>query len=127
MASHQSAIGIEADVVVIGPGFGGAAVACRLAQQGKSVVVLEQGKEYPTGRGEFEVTGHGISTVRHGHFWVDIGAGMNVVRGIGVGGGSLHYFGVRLRAAPKIFEDPRWPGILNRATLDPYYDLAGDS
>ena len=103
MSNHQSAIGAEADVVVIGSGFGGAAVACRLAQAGKSVIVLEQGKEYPTGRGEIEVTGHGVSTVRHGHFWVDIGVGMNVIRGIGVGGGSLHYFGVRLRTAERIF------------------------
>ena len=126
MSNHQSAIGAEADVVVIGSGFGGAAVACRLAQAGKSVIVLEQGKEYPTGRGEIEVTGHGVSTVRHGHFWVDIGVGMNVIRGIGVGGGSLHYFGVRLRTAERIFENPRWPRIINRKTLDPYYDVAGD-
>lgn len=122
----DTAIGKEVDVVVIGSGFGGAAVACRLAQAGKTVAVLEQGKEYPTGRGEVDVTGHGISTVRHGHFWVDIGVGMNVVRGIGVGGGSLHYFGVRLRAKKAIFEDKRWPASITRETLDPYYDLAGE-
>lgn len=126
MAKTPSANGIEVDVAVIGSGFGGAAVACRLAQSGRSVAVLEQGKEYPTGRGEVDVTGHGINTVRHGHFWVDVGVGMDVVRGIGVGGGSLHYFGVRLRTDPKIFANPRWPATINRATLDPYYDLAGD-
>ena len=104
MANDQSAAGIEADVAVIGSGFGGAAVACRLAQHGRSVVVLEQGKEFPTGRADYDETGHGISTIRYGHFWVDIGVGMNVVRGIGVGGGSLHYFGVRLRTAERIFE-----------------------
>jgi cholesterol oxidase len=124
--SEKSAIGQEVDVAVIGSGFGGSAVACRLAQAGKTVAVLEQGKEYPTGRGEYDVTGHGISTVRHGHIWVDIGVGMNVVRGIGVGGGSLHYFGVRLRTDDKIFEDPRWPASITRKTLDPYYDIAGE-
>jgi cholesterol oxidase len=124
--NDRSAIGISCDVAVIGSGFGGAAVACRLAQAGRSVVVLEQGKEYPTGRGEVDVIGHGINTVRHGHFWVDIGVGMNVVRGIGVGGGSLHYFGVRLRTDEKIFRNPRWPRSINRATLNPYYDIAGD-
>jgi cholesterol oxidase len=123
--SKDTAIGREVDVAVIGSGFGGAAVACRLAQAGRTVAILEQGKEYPTGRGETDVTGHGISTVRHGHFWVDIGYGMNVVRGIGVGGGSLHYFGVRLRTKPRIFEDPRWPKSITREVLDPYYDLAG--
>ena len=126
MTETKTAIGQEVDVAVVGSGFGGAAVACRLAQAGRTVAILEQGKEYPTGRGEYDATGRGISTVRHGHFWVDLGFGMNVVRGIGVGGGSLHYFGVRLRTDPDIFENPRWPRILNRRTLDPYYDLAGD-
>lgn len=119
-----TAIGKVVDVAVIGSGFGGAAVACRLAQAGKKVAVLEQGKEYPTGRGEVDQTGHGISTVRHGHFWVDIGVGMDVIRGIGVGGGSLHYFGVRLRTDAAIFDNPRWPRSVNRKTLDPYYDIA---
>ncbi|PYQ62049.1 MAG: hypothetical protein DMF53_13970 [Acidobacteria bacterium] len=112
------------DVVVIGSGFGGAAVACRLAQAGKSVAILERGKEYPVEQGSFTTTGHGTRTLRHGHFLVDQGNGMNVIRGIGVGGGSLHYFGVRLRADPEIFEDPRWPSGVDRRVLDPYYDLA---
>jgi cholesterol oxidase len=51
---------------------------------------------------------------------------MSVIRGIGVGGGSLHYFGVRLRTDPEIFASPRWPASVNRRVLDPYYDLAGD-
>jgi len=126
VSTAQSAIGMDVDVAVIGSGFGGAAVACRLAKAGKKVAVLEQGKEYPTGRGEIETTGSGLATVRHGHFWVDIGAGMNVVRGIGVGGGSLHYFGVRLRTHPEIFDNPRWPKSVNRKILDPYYDIAGE-
>jgi len=126
MSTVPSAIGMDVDVAVIGSGFGGAAVACRLAQAGKTVAVLEQGKEYPTGRGEVDVTGHGVSTVRHGHFWIDIGVGMDVIRGIGVGGGSLHYFGVRLRANPAIFDNPRWPRSVTRKTLDPYYDVADE-
>jgi cholesterol oxidase len=126
MSAIPSAAGAEVDVAVIGSGFGGAAVACRLAQAGKKVAILEQGKEYPTGRGDFEATGHGTATIRHGHFWVDIGAGMNVIRGIGVGGGSLHYFGARLRTHPEIFENPRWPKSINRRGLDPYYDIAGE-
>jgi cholesterol oxidase len=126
MSKQASAIGHDVDVAVIGSGFGGAAVACRLAQAGKKVVILEQGKQYPTGRFDYEATGHGVATNRYGHFWVDIGVGMNVIRGIGVGGGSLHYFGVRLRTHPDIFENPRWPRSINRKVLDPYYDLADD-
>jgi cholesterol oxidase len=97
-----------------------------MAQAGRSVAVLELGREYPTGRGEVTTEGEGTPTVRHGHFWVDRGQGMSVIRGIGVGGGSLHYFGVRLRADPDIFQHPLWPREVNRKTLDPYYDLAGD-
>lgn len=126
MSKQNSAIGQAFDVVVIGSGFGGAAVACRLAQAGRKVAVLEQGKYFPPGPVNVQATGHGTSKIRHGHFIVDIGAGMNVIRGIGVGGGSLHYFGVRLRAHPEIFDNPRWPARITRKVLDPYYDLAGE-
>ena len=34
------------DVVVIGSGFGGAINACRLAQAGRSVCILERGKRW---------------------------------------------------------------------------------
>ena len=126
MTTPHSCIDQTFDVVVIGSGFGGAAVACRLAQAGKTVAILEQGKEYPPGPVNVLATGHGTEQIRHGHFVVDIGMGMNVIRGVGVGGGSLHYFGVRLRAQAEIFDDPRWPASISREVLDPYYDLAGD-
>lgn len=37
------------DAVVIGPGFGGAIAACRLAQAGQRVLILERGRRYPRG------------------------------------------------------------------------------
>lgn len=126
MTHRETALGQDFDLVVVGSGFGGAAVACRLAQAGRRVAILERGKEYPLGRGEITKTGHGTRTIRHGHFQVDVGVGMSVIRGIGVGGGSLHYFGVRLRADAEIFERPPWPSSITRRSLDPYYDLAGD-
>lgn len=126
MTNQTSAADADFDVVVIGSGFGGAAVACRLAQAGRSVAILERGKEYPLGQGEWRTTGHGTRHRRHGHFMVDQGDGMNVIRGIGVGGGSLHYFGVRLRVYPEIFESSRWPHEITRKSLDPYYDLVGE-
>ena len=39
------------DAVVIGTGFGGAVAACRLAQAGKKICVLERGRRY--GLGDF--------------------------------------------------------------------------
>jgi cholesterol oxidase len=131
VSDQEAALGQEFDVVVIGSGFGGAAVAARLAWAGKSVAILERGKRYPPGRTDVTTTGHGLRRRRFGHFQVDQGKGMNVIRGIGVGGGSLHYFGVRLRADPRIFDHDRfpgnrWPAEISRQVLDPYYDLAGD-
>jgi cholesterol oxidase len=35
------------DAVVVGTGFGGAVAACRLAQAGIDVAVLERGRRYP--------------------------------------------------------------------------------
>jgi cholesterol oxidase len=37
------------DPVVVGSGFGGSVVACRLAEAGRPVCVLERGKSYPPG------------------------------------------------------------------------------
>ena len=37
------------DVIVVGSGFGGSVMACRLAEGGNRVCVLERGKAYPPG------------------------------------------------------------------------------
>ena len=37
------------DAIVIGTGFGGAVAACRLAQAGKTICILERGRRYPLG------------------------------------------------------------------------------
>ncbi|MFQ5696329.1 MAG: FAD-dependent oxidoreductase, partial [Terriglobia bacterium] len=39
------------DAVVVGSGFGGAVAACRLAERGRSVLVLERGRRW--GREDF--------------------------------------------------------------------------
>ena len=40
----------------------------------------------------------------------------------GVGGGSLVYANVQLRAPDDVFEDPAWPAAIDARALDPYYD-----
>lgn len=115
------------DVVIIGSGFGGSIAACRLAQAGRSVCVLERGRRWK--KEEFPRT---IAQVTKA-FWNfnDFGLldyrifkNIDVIQGSGVGGGSLVYFNVHIRTPRKIFEDPRWPKGVKREILDPYYDKA---
>jgi cholesterol oxidase len=115
------------DVIVIGSGFGGAILACRLAEAGRSVCVLERGKKWD--KHDFPRT---LGQMAHA-FWSyrDFGLldyrvfrNMDVIQAAGVGGGSLVYFNVHRRTRPEIFEQPRWPQNIKRHTLDPFYDRA---
>jgi cholesterol oxidase len=117
------------DVVVIGSGFGGAINACRLAEAGRSVCILERGKRW--GRKDFPRT---TGQVAHA-FWnyKDFGLldyrtfnKIDVIQASGVGGGSLVYFNVHIRTPKEIFEDPRWPKAVKRDMLNPFYDMAKD-
>lgn len=117
------------DVVVIGSGFGGAVMASRLAEAGRAVVVLERGRrwigpEYPRAIGQvsseaFWDEGRSFGFLEYAAF-----PAVDVIVGAGVGGGSLHYFNVNLRADPEVFADSRWPEAITRRTLDPYYERA---
>ncbi|VAW70895.1 hypothetical protein MNBD_GAMMA12-340 [hydrothermal vent metagenome] len=117
------------DVVVVGSGFGGAVSALRVAQAGKSVLVLERGKDYsalnfprdmqdvnsvlwqypnkPESRGLFDI-----------RFFSDVG----VTCSSGVGGGSLIYSNIHIRPDSSLFDSPRWPNDINLDSLTPYYD-----
>lgn len=117
------------DVVVIGSGFGGAINACRLAQAGRSVCILERGKRW--GKQDFPRTTGQVARA----FWNHKDFGLldyrtfgkiDVIQASGVGGGSLVYFNVHIRTPKEIFEDPRWPRGVKRDTLNPYYDKAKD-
>lgn len=115
------------DVVVIGSGFGGAINACRLAEAGRSVCILERGKHWD--KKDFPRTTGQVA----GSFWnyKDLGLldyrafqNIDVLQASGVGGGSLVYFNVHLRTPEEIFKNPRWPKGVKRDILNPFYDQA---
>ncbi len=117
------------DVIVIGSGFGGAVTACRLAEKGRKVCVLERGrrwdvKDFPRGPGDAWFWSHDEPEQHNG--WIDIRAypDMAVVQGCGVGGGSLIYANISVEARPFVFERG-WPKEISYQGLKPYYDKVG--
>ena len=124
-----SSVNKHYDAVVIGSGFGGSIASLRLAEAGKSVLVLERGKRYKPGEFPRNVkdidrlfwrypkhpNSRGLYDIR---FFSDIAA----VVASGVGGGSLIYANIHVRPDAVIFDDEKWPGSYNRKTLDPFYD-----
>jgi cholesterol oxidase len=122
------------DVLVIGSGFGGAITACRLAQAGRSVCILEKGKrwnrfDFPRGPGEVSksaIADERNPTSSNGFIEYRTFKNIDVIQGTGVGGGSLHYFNVHIQPPEFIFDLPSWPTGINLKQLTPYYNLAAD-
>ena len=122
------------DVVVVGSGFGASAAACRLAQAGRSVLVLERGRSYPPG--SFPRSPRGLaanlwapSSGLYGMFDVWAFSGIESVVSSGLGGGSLIYANVMLRKDPAWFVDdapdqPPRPWPVSYSDLEPYYEAA---
>jgi choline dehydrogenase-like flavoprotein len=133
----------EKVAVVIGSGFGGSVVACRLAQSRPrselKVVVLERGRRYEAA--DFPRLGlpseltadpdvsssKPLPDVARFAWENDLGLwdvrnlrGLQVAQAAGLGGGSLIYAAVHLRAPSSVFE--HWPVEFQKNALDPYYE-----
>jgi len=114
------------DAIVIGSGFGGAITACRLAEKGMKVLILERGrrwevKDYPRKPADAWLFDHRSPQRLNG--WLDMRFFKNVTvtQAAGVGGGSLTYSSVALEANPALFKSG-WPAEITHAELKPYYD-----
>jgi cholesterol oxidase len=111
------------DAIVIGSGFGGAVVACRLAERGRSVLVLERGRRW--GRGDFPRPGEKdapwwFGQQRTGIYERRRFPQMQVIVAAGVGGGSLVYTNVQKVPPAEVFRD--WPEPISLDYLKPYYE-----
>src|SRR5262245_3152472 len=113
------------DVIVVGSGFGGAVVACRLAEAGARVLVLERGRrwareQYPRQPGDAWLYSPTRPEKHNG--WLDLRLfpGMAVAQGAGVGGGSLCYSSVVMEGGPEHWREG-WPPELTAAEMAPHY------
>ena len=104
------------DVVVVGSGFGGSVAALRLAEKGYRVAVLEAGKRHTPA--DFPRTNW---DVRRSVWYPRLGLRgalrltllrhALVLRGMGVGGGSLVYGGVLQVPPPSVWREGSWAGV----------------
>ncbi|WP_345816530.1 alpha/beta fold hydrolase [Paraburkholderia sp. PREW-6R] len=122
LSSAVTAMKSHYDVVVIGSGYGGAIAASRMARAGRSVCLLERGREFTTGdypRSPFQ----GAEQVQYNTPLAQVGSPLpllevhvnddvNAVVGCGLGGTSLINANVALEADPRVWDDVRWPAAL---------------
>jgi cholesterol oxidase len=122
---------MEYDAIVIGSGFGGSVAALRLSEKGYRVAVLEQGcritpadmaRAADSARHLFWLPGLGL----RGFFFQQFFQHVNIVGGVGVGGGSLVYAAVLLEPGETFFHDPAWNhmGVDWAQALQPHYQVA---
>ena len=118
-------------MIVIGSGFGGAVSALRLAEQGRSVLVLEQGRRHS--RDDLLAARTDprkylwLPELRlRGFFWQRVLRHVGIIGGAGVGGGSIVWAGVLLEPEDGFFTDPAWPASAAgwRAELTEHYATA---
>jgi cholesterol oxidase len=129
------------DAIVIGSGFGGAITGCRLAEAGYKVLILERGRRWSFEEKNKDFFPRELDDAdrwfwdnddpvrRHG--WIDLRVfpSMTVAQGAGVGGGSLIYANISVKAPKQAFEDypglNPWPAEIRLAELEPYYGKVG--
>ena len=106
------------DAVIVGSGFGGSVMACRLAEK-LNVCLLERGKTWPPGSFprtpfQFSQALWDPSEGRYGLFDVWSFAGLGALVSSGLGGGSLIYANVLLE------KDERWFAERQRDSISPW-------
>ncbi|HEY2805328.1 MAG TPA: GMC family oxidoreductase [Gemmatimonadales bacterium] len=115
------------DVLIIGTGFGAAAPALRLASAGLTVTMIEKGPHIDPFT-DFRQTQDPRYIMRYLHSLTGDHLGLTYAEALG--GGSGFYEMVSLRAPTSAFAQVDtsgarlWPSSVDRAALDPWYDLA---
>ncbi len=110
------------EFVVVGSGYGGGIAASRLARAGRQICLLERGKEiipgeFPNTLSQAQQEMQVNATDKHigsrtGLFDFNVDDDINVLVGCGLGGTSLINANVSLKPEPRVFEDARFPQII---------------
>lgn len=122
IASSPDAMKARYDVVVIGSGYGGGVAASRLARAGRSVCLLERGREFmpgefpqtlPEATAQMQIdTPEAKLGSASGLFNFHVNPQISVLVGCGLGGTSLINANVSLKAEPRVFANGKWPAAL---------------
>ncbi len=117
----------QADVVIIGSGYGGSVPAARLAEAGMRVVVLERGPRNAAKDFRQSDDPKYLQTIVE---LVVSASNVAFRTGTMVGGASIPMDGAHFRMPQKSFDvldgsgRAYWPEVYSRAALDPYYAVA---
>jgi len=120
--SHAGNLKLDADVVIVGSGAGGAVVAAELAEAGQRVVVLEEGPHCPASEYQnMRPSQHMRKVWRDGGMTVAVGVGdspiINVTMGRAIGGSSMLTGGVCFRTPASVLD--HWERELGLSELTP--------
>ncbi len=114
------------DVVIVGSGFGGSIPALRLAEDGRKVLVLEQGPRFTAK--DYKMDWSFRNQMRMFVSFTSEDYTVFMRYGKGLGGGSVTYAAAMLRSPSEVFDytDQNgykvWPSSVTRSVLDPYYE-----
>lgn len=108
----------DADVVVIGSGFGGSVSALRLVEKGYRVILLEKGKrleakDFPRNNWNLPRWLWMPQIGFRGLFQMRFFRHLTVLSGVGVGGGSLVYANTLQKPPRAFFESSSWSHLAN--------------
>ena len=120
---------MDFDAIVVGSGFGGSVSACRFAEAGARVLVLERGRRwdratYPSQTGRDWWWDEARPEQANG--WIDLRVfpHMAVAQGAAVGGGSLIYANISAVPPATTFA-AGWPPEITAESMAPFYATVG--
>jgi len=110
----------DADIAIIGSGFGGSVAALRAAEAGLRTIVIERGRrlDAQSDRERREVL-HARYT--NGPAQVHTMPGLLALTGNALGGGSQIYTAVKMPPKPEIFDD-QWPEEITWQSMQPWFE-----